>query len=254
MDDLLDLSWDQKSTPAVGGVSGKIKPPPPPPTTKPVHLQMGLSKTGVSSTPASSAPFSAPSAPKKNADDIFGSLIPSFGQTSEVSKSLHAMTLEERRRYDQQQSLSSLNSSSTLAGFAPGRPTPSYSFSQPAKPTPSPLNSGMSTPRGYDPGSMAGFSKPIPTSSPQSASGVASPIPKFHQPQPFQQQQHGLVNNPPRGLGRTLSPAMIPLQPERSNSPSPAATASSKDPFDSLLGDQISRGSPSLKNQTLNSM
>ncbi|KAF9363550.1 hypothetical protein BGX34_003841 [Mortierella sp. NVP85] len=257
MDDLLDLSWDQKSTPAVGGASGKIKPPPPPPTTKPVHLQMGLSKTGVSSTPASSAPFSAPSAPRKNADDIFGSLIPSFGQTSDVSKSLNAMTLEERRRYDQQQSLSSLNSSSTLAGFAPGRPTPSYSFSQPAKPTPSPLNSGMSTPRGYDPGNMVGFSKPISTSSP--TSGVASPIPKVHQPQPFQ-QQHGLLNNPPRhqsstgGLGRTLSPAMIPLQPERSNSPSPAATASSKDPFDSLLGDQISRGSPSIKNQTLNSI
>ncbi|KAK3809139.1 MAG: hypothetical protein J3Q66DRAFT_353057 [Benniella sp.] len=266
MDDLLDLSWDQKSTPAVGGVSGKIKPPPPPPTTKPVHLQMGLSKTGVSSTPASSAPFSAPSAPKKNADDIFGSLIPSFGQTSDVSKSLNAMTLEERRRYDQQQSLSSLNSSSTLAGFAPGRPTPSYSFSQPAKPTPSPLNSGMSTPRGYDPGNIAGFSKPIPTSSSQSTSGVASPIPKAHQPQPFQQQQHGSLNNPqrhqsstgwttsPGGLGRTLSPAMIPLQPERSTSPSPAATASSMDPFDSLLGDQISRGSPSLKNQTLNSI
>lgn len=185
--------------------------------------------------------------------------MPSFGQSaaSDISKNLNSMTLEERRRYDQQQSLGSLSNSSSSVGLTPGRPTPSYSLSQSDRSTIAPLNNGVSTPRGYDPGNITGFS-----------TGIASPSPKLHQPQPFQQQQHGTLNNlsrnqssaglmasPGGSQGRSLSPAMVPLQPARSNSPSPAAAAStSKDPFDTLLGDQISRSSPSFKNQSLNSI
>lgn len=269
MDDLLGLSWDQtpSSTAPVGagGAPGKVKLPPPPPTSKPVHLQMGLSKTGAASMSASSAHSSSSfSAPKKTPDDVFGSLMPSFGKNANVSKNLNAMSLEERRRYDQQQALGSLGSLSSFATLTPGQPTPSYPPSQPTKPTLTPSTNGLFTPGGFDPGNIAGFSKTAATSSPQSAPGIVSPTPRPHQPQPS--QQHGALNTlslnqSSAGLtassgsfGRSLSPAMVPLQPERSNNSSPAATTSSKDPFGSLLGDQFTRSNPSLKNQPMNSM
>ncbi|KAF9109324.1 hypothetical protein BGX27_007746 [Mortierella sp. AM989] len=305
MDDLLGLSWDQKGS---GGANGsnmgasgaKLKAPPPPPTSKPAHLQMGLSKTGLAPTPASSSistsqsfrgnnnstmsmgmgmgmgssitptPVSSSSVPKKNADDVFGSLMSSFSQnsTSDVSKNLGSMTLEERRRYDQQQqqqqSFSSLSSSPNFSSSSPARSmtSSSSSFSQPIRPSfASPVNGGSSIPRGYEPGSIPGLPRSSTTSSPQS---FASPIPKLPQSQSFQQtqQQQNMLNtlsgnqspaglmSSPGGLGRSLSPAMTPLQPERSNTASPSA----KDPFDALLGDQITRNSPSLKNQSLDSI
>ncbi|KAF9951929.1 hypothetical protein BGZ72_006653 [Mortierella alpina] len=131
MDDLLGLSWDQtgagparngNSTSNANGAGGmsaqKVKPVPPPPTSKPAHLQMGLSKVGLVPTPTGASAsiltpqpvrnnngLSTNSAPKKNADDVFGSLMPAFGQSnaSDITKNLNAMTLEERRRHDQQQ-------------------------------------------------------------------------------------------------------------------------------------------------------
>ncbi|KAF9345597.1 hypothetical protein BGX26_002966 [Mortierella sp. AD094] len=310
MDDLLGLSWDQKGSggangSSMGGAGAKLKPPPPPPTSKPVHLQMGLSKTGLTPTPASPAsipisqssrggssnimgmgmsmgmsssisptPVSSSSAPKKNADDVFGSLMSSFSQnsTSDTSKNLNSMTLEERRRYDQQQQqqqgFGSLSSSPSISSSNPVRPTASSSssFSQPSRSTfASPVNGGSSFSRGYEPGNIPGLPRSSTTPSPQpTLQAFASPIPKLPQP-----QQQNMLNNlsrnqspaglisPPGGLGRSLSPAMIPLQPERSNNASPsvmATTPTSKDPFDALLGDQISRNSPSLKNQSLNSI
>lgn len=301
----MGLSWEQKG-PAnnnlrqgangTGMTSGKVKPVPPPPTSKPAHLQMGLSKVGLVPTPASSnsLPASQPyrnnttgispspaASQKKNADDVFGSLMSSFGQnnTSGVTKSLNAMSLDERRRHDQQQqsnSWGSLSSSPTPASSASPYGTSSFNsssssgFSQPSRSTFSPAmnTSSTSTPRGFDPGNMAGLQRPIATSSPQPVSGFASPITKFpQQPQPLssQQQQFNLSRSQspagylasPGALGRSLSPAMTPLQPERSNSSSPstmASTPTSKDPFGALLGDQVSRNSPSMKNQSLNSM
>ncbi|KAF9576719.1 hypothetical protein EC968_005492 [Mortierella alpina] len=292
MDDLLGLSWDQtcarngttaSNAHGAGGMSTqKVKPPPPPPTSKPAHLQMGLSKAGLVPTPAgTSASILSPqparinhgvpanSAPKKNADDVFGSLMPTFGQSnaSGVTKNLNAMTLEERRRHDQQQQLmGSLNSSSGLSTPSPGHSgySSASGFSQPSRSTISPaMNASPLTPRGYDPGNIAGMQKTFATSS------SAQPQPTFASPTPtFQQPQQSFLNQSrtqspapflasPGSLGRSLSPAMTPLQPERSNSASPSAMAStptSKDPFDTLLGDQVSRSSPSLKNQSLNSL
>ncbi|KAF8931956.1 hypothetical protein BGZ58_007321 [Dissophora ornata] len=288
MDDLLGLSWDQKGSSHHGaGAAGGVKHPPPPRTSKPAHLQMGLSKTGYtpaskpaasfSSLSSSSANTASSSTPKKNADDIFGSLMPSFGQnSSDVTKTLNAMTLEERRRYDQQQQhkqhLQSLGSSSSSPGFASPSPArlASTSFSQPAQSTFAPRTNGVSSaPMGYDPRNNSGLPRTTATPTPQSLHGFASPTPNLQQPQPFQQQQQSMLNNlshsqspaglmaSPGGLGRSLSPAMTPLQPQRSSNSSPSTTAStptSKDPFDALLGDQISRNSPSLKNQSLNSI
>ncbi|KAK3836122.1 MAG: hypothetical protein J3R72DRAFT_387739 [Linnemannia gamsii] len=297
MDDLLGLSWDQKGprqgANGAGMTSGKVKPMPPPPTSKPAHLQMGLSKAGLVPTPTSSNSFPAPqphrnnnngvispspaASQKKNADDVFGSLMPAFG-TSNVTKSLNSMSLDERRRHDQQQqshSWGSLSSSPTPAAAA--SPFSSSSFnssssglSQPSRSTFSPaMNSSSSAPRGYDPGNLAGLQRPIATSSPQPIPGFASPIPKLPQPLSSQQQQQPFNlsrHQSPAGgylvspglLGRSLSPAMTPLQPERSNNSSPSTITStptiSRDPFDSLLGDQVSRSSPSLKNQSLNSI
>ncbi|KAI1317368.1 hypothetical protein EDD11_008548 [Mortierella claussenii] len=291
MDDLLGLSWDQKGSPNTDAANGgqswgspKARPPPPPPTSKPVHLQMGLSKTGVASTPMSGSSYSAtkgtgmsaslsasftasagaPTAPKKNADDVFGSLMPSFGQNgaSDVAKGLNAMTLEERRQYDQQQRQQQQGSFGSLSS-SPGLASPS-----PVRPAPSPAST-----RGYDPGNLTGLSKPSTASSPQPPTFV-SPIPKLQQPQPFvaqlQQQQSPLSRHQspagasaawmasPNGLGRSLSPAMTPLQPSRSNNSSPSTMTStpttSKDPFGTLLGDQISRSSSANKNQSLNAI
>ncbi|KAG0201117.1 hypothetical protein BGX33_010511 [Mortierella sp. NVP41] len=303
MDDLLGLSWEQKGAAnarqgvnGTGMASGKVKPVPPPPTSKPAHLQMGLSKAGLVPTPASNNPLLAPqpyrssnvitgispspsaSSQKKNADDVFGSLMPSFGQNSSsgISKSLNSMTLDERRRHDQQQQfLGSMSSSPTPTPVASASPfstssfnSSSSGFSQPPRSTFSPSMNTSSAPRGYDPGNIAGLQRPIATASPQPVSGFASPIPKFQQPQPqsSQQQQFNLSCNQspaatgylasPGALGRSLSPAMTPLQPERSNNSSPSTMAStptaSRDPFDSLLSDQVSRNSPSIKNQSLN--
>ncbi|KAF9290446.1 hypothetical protein BGZ88_007337 [Linnemannia elongata] len=308
MDDLLGLSWEQKgpannnnSANGAGMASGKVKPVPPPPTSKPAHLQMGLSKVGLVPTPASSSPIPAPqpyrnnttgissssaSSQKKNADDVFGSLMSSFGQntSSGVTKNLNAMSLDERRRHDQQQqsnSWGSVSSSPTPASSASPFGSSSFNsssssgFSQPSRSTFSPaMNSSSSTAsRGYDPGNIPGLQRPIATSSPQPVPGFASPIPKFPQPQSLssqqqqqQQQQFNLSRNQspaggylasPGVLGRSLSPAMTPLQPERSNNSSPstmASTPTSKDPFGALLGDQVSRNSPSMKNQSLNSI
>ncbi|KAI7820778.1 hypothetical protein BC939DRAFT_478657 [Gamsiella multidivaricata] len=296
MDDLLGLSWEQKTTGSAGTTATGIKsskPPPPPPTSKPIHLQMGLSKSGLVPTPAplsaqpyrnnntmgssfnssssSMASSSSSVAPKKNADDIFGSLMPSFGQNaaSDVSKNLNSMTLEERRRHDQQQS--SLSSSPSFASPTPAHPTLSSSslFSQASRSTFTPPINGASTAsRGRGPENIAGLSRTTATPSPQPAMAFASPIPKLQQPQPFSQQQT-MSSNPsrnqspagltasPGALGRSLSPAMIPLQPERSNSASPStatSTSTPKDPFGALLGDQISRSNPSLKNQSLNAI
>ncbi|KAG9063003.1 hypothetical protein KI688_004603 [Linnemannia hyalina] len=307
MDDLLGLSWEQKGSAnnnnnrqganGAGMASGKVKPVPPPPTSKPAHLQMGLSKVGLVPTPASSNSLPAPqpyrnnttgissspaSSQKKNADDVFGSLMSSFGQntSSGAAKSLNAMSLDERRRHDQQQqsnSWGSQSSSPTPASSASPFGSSSFNsssspgFSQPSRSAFSPaMNTSSSTiPRGYDPGNIAGLQRPIATSSPQPVPGFASPIPKFPQSQPLssqQQQQFNLSRNQspaggylasPGVLGRSLSPAMTPLQPERSNNSSPstmASTPTSKDPFGALLGDQVSRNSPSMKNQSLNSI
>ncbi|KAF9286165.1 hypothetical protein BGZ68_003156 [Mortierella alpina] len=295
MDDLLGLSWDQTGAGAArngntatsahdtGGMSTqKVKPPPPPPTSKPAHLQMGLSKVGLVPTPAGASAsiltpqpvrhsngLSATSAPKKNADDVFGSLMPAFGQSnaSDATKSLNAMTLEERRRHDQQQQLmGSLGSSSGLSSPSPGPSAYSSAsgFSQPSRSAVSPvMNTIPLTPRGYDPGNIAGFQRPFATSSsPQLQPTFASPTPTFQQPQqsllnPSRTQSPAPFLASPGSLGRSLSPAMTPLQPERSNSASPstmASTPTSRDPFDTLLGDQVSRSSPSLKNQSLNSL
>ncbi|KAF9932483.1 hypothetical protein FBU30_008056 [Linnemannia zychae] len=295
MDDLMGLSWEQKGPANKGMTSGKLKATPPPPTSKPAHLQMGLSKTGLVPTPASSNPLPAPqpyrnnnngiisSSPaasqKKNADDIFGSLMPAFGQNSASNnKSLNSMSLDERRRYDQQQqshSWGSLSNTSTPSTTATPLSSSSFNSSsgfvsqQSPRSTLSPAMNVSSEPRGYDPGNIAGIHKPIVASSPQPIAGLASPIPKFPQPQslPSQQQQQpfNLARNQspvgflatPGVLGRSLSPSMTPLQPERSNTSSPSIISSiptSKDPFDALLGDQVSRSSPSLKNQSLNSI
>ncbi|KAF9984621.1 hypothetical protein BGZ75_003783 [Mortierella antarctica] len=290
MDDLLGLSWDQtgarngntaSNANGAGGMSTqKAKHPPPPPTSKPAHLQMGLSKVGLVPTPAgASASILTPqpvrnnnglpanSAPKKNADDVFGSLMPAFGQSnaSGVTKSLNAMTLEERRRHDQQQQLmGSLGSSSGLSSSGPAYSSASGFSQQPSRSTISPaMNASPLTPRGYDPGNIAGMQRTFATSSPP------QPQPTFASPTPTSQQPQQSLLNPsrthspapflasPGSLGRSLSPAMTPLQPDRSNSASPstlASTPTSKDPFDTLLGDQVSRSSPSLKNQSLNSL
>ncbi|KAF9432665.1 hypothetical protein BGZ76_010495 [Entomortierella beljakovae] len=283
MDDLLSLSWDQKPSNGntMGSIGGKAKSPPPPPTSKPAHLQMGLSKTGLTPTPANPLPkpsssfsSSSSSLPKKNPDDVFGSLMPSFGQTSNVTKSLNSMTLEERRRHDQQQqqqqSLGSLSSSPSFSGSSSARPIPqsSSSFSQPVRPAfaSSPVNGT----------SLYGSPRSTTTPPPQQSNlqPIASPIPKLPQPQSFQQtsQQNFSSNlsrtqSPANGflvspgvLGRSISPSMNVLQPERSNNASPLTTAtnsSSRDPFDTLLGDQISKNGASgssQKNQSLNSI
>ncbi|CAO3570368.1 unnamed protein product [Mortierella alpina] len=293
MDDLLGLSWDQtgardgntaSNANGTGGMSTqKTKPPPPPPTSKPAHLQMGLSKVGLVPTQAGASasiltpqPVSSSNglsatgyAPKKNADDVFGSLMPAFGQSNAtgVTKNLNAMTLEERRRHDQQQQLKgSLNSSS---GFSSPSPAPSAyasapGFSQPTRSSISPaMNASPMTPRGYDPGNIAGMQRPFAASSPaQPQPTFAAPTPTFQPPQqsllnPSRTQSPAPFLASPGSLGRSLSPAMTPLQPERSNSSSPstmASTPTSKDPFDALLGDQVPRSSPSLKNQSLNSL
>ncbi|KAF9901273.1 hypothetical protein EC991_006292 [Linnemannia zychae] len=300
MDDLLGLSWDQKGprqgANGAGMASGKVRPMPPPPTSKPAHLQMGLSKAGLVPTPASSNPPpvyrnnannngvispSPAAAQKKNADDVFGSLIPAFGQNtaSNVTKSLNSMSLDERRRHDQQQQSRSWGSlSSSPTPTTPASPFSSStlnlstsSFSQPSRSTASPaVNILTPAPRGYDPGNLAGLQRPIAASSPQPIPAFASPTPKLPLPFSSQQQQQPFNlsrNQSPAGgylaspgaLGRSLSPAMTPLQPERSNNSSPSTMAptsitSLRDPFDSLLGDQVSRSSPALKNQSLNSI
>ncbi|KAG0208161.1 hypothetical protein BGX28_000776 [Mortierella sp. GBA30] len=289
MDDLLGLSWDQKGNgsahhgnaglntgPNAGG-QHKVKPAPPPPTSKPAHLQMGLSKVGLTPTPASSSSSiltpqplrnngpgtSSALAPKKNADDVFGSLMPSFGQSSssDVTKNLNAMSLDERRRYDQQQhyigSLSSSSSPSLLsASPSPSTYSSTSSFSQPPRSSMSPVvNANQSASRGYDPGNIAGVQRSFATSSPTPITAFAAPIPTTLQPQqsilnPSRNQSPASFIASPGSMGRSLSPAMTPLQPDRSNT----STPTSKDPFDALLGDQVSRSSPALKNQSLNSL
>ncbi|KAF8964844.1 hypothetical protein BGZ46_000718 [Entomortierella lignicola] len=316
MDDLLGLSWDQKGSSSGNGSSmggattigqTKVKPIPPPPTSKPVHLQMGLSKTGFTPTTTTSSlssqqssrggmgmsmgiglsptpvvtSSSSPSssiAPKKNADDVFGSLMPSFGQNS-ATKNLNSMTLEERRRYDQQQQQQQQQGFGSLSS-SPARSltssSSSSSFSQPGfSSIGSSMNgaAGSSNRRGYEPtntpGSQRSTSSTTTTSLPQpSPQTFVSPTPKLQlNPQTqnilnnnnlsrTQSPTQGLVTPPPGGLGRSLSPSMVLLQPERSNNVSPSGSSStnSKDPFDALLGDQISRNSPSLKNQSLNAI
>ncbi|KAG0260397.1 hypothetical protein BG011_001926 [Mortierella polycephala] len=215
MDDLIGLSWDQKgssnaNTSSFNNLSNsagaKIKHPPPPPTAKPAHLQMGLSKTGITPTTA---------------------------------------------------------------------PAPTNSFSNNVNGLGNGRGNGIGIGNGNGNGndSFAGLSKPftIPSSQPTpTLSSLAAPIPRF--PPSLQQQQkfQGMALNTsrnqspvsflasPGSMGRSLSPAMTSLQPERSKSSSPATDSSTptppKDPFDALLGDKISRSSSSVKNQSLNSM
>ncbi|KAF9960205.1 hypothetical protein BGZ70_008664 [Mortierella alpina] len=231
MDDLLGLSWDQtgarngniaSNANGTGGMSAqKAKPPPPPPTSKPAHLQMGLSKVGLVPTPAGSSAsiltpqpvrsnngLSATSAPKKNADDVFGSLMPAFGQSNAtgVAKNLNAMTLEERRRHDQQQQLKgSLNNSSGYSSPSSGpfAYASAPGFSQPSRSAISPgMNASPLTPKGYDPGNIAGMQRTFAASSP------AQPQPTFAAPTPtFQQPQQSLLNprynTPPPGQSTT---------------------------------------------------
>ncbi|KAF9913986.1 hypothetical protein BX616_009191 [Lobosporangium transversale] len=300
MDDLLGLSWDNKgsttttttttTTSGVAGWSNNVKPSPPPPTVKPAHLQMGLNKTGLTPTPVTSASsylnnnntrgtnmgmgLSSSSAStttstttsKKRADEVFESLMPSFGQNaaSNISKSLDSMSLEERRRYDQQRqqfpSASSIGGPFNLGNHnsRSNSPAPSSSslssssFSQSIRPAFTPPVNGASAlvstsaPRGNGSGSAAGPSKPIATASPQpAAQAFTSSIPKLQQPQPAlpQQQTAFLGHQKPAGAG-TGAGLMA----------SPSGLAP-KDPFGALLGDQISsRSSPSLKDQSLDSI
>ncbi|KAF9379541.1 hypothetical protein CPB97_008907 [Podila verticillata] len=269
--------------PPPGGLSssGKVKPPVPPVSSKPANFQMNstpafnnsnnlsnLNNTPFSSTSSSyqqhsinrnnvnafpqpltpmmnSSMSSSSSTPKKPADDVFGSLMSSFGQSSssasDSTKNLNAMTLDERKRYDQQQLLGSQSSS------------PSYT-----SPTSRSLNSssaGTPTPRGFDPNSLAG-STSFSAGSPK-PQAFASPTPKF-QPAltPSRNQSPSGFLASPGSMGRSVSPSMTPLQPERSNnsSPAPSTGGAPRDPFDALLGDQVSRSTPVPKNQSLNSI
>ncbi|KAG0044483.1 hypothetical protein BGZ83_010309 [Gryganskiella cystojenkinii] len=348
MDDLLGLSWNPNTTNQArpgGAAAAGHKATPPPPVKKPAHLQMGLSKDGLVPTPAASFSSSSSSSPqpqqpfrsntlssstygvtnnstKKTADDVFGSLMPSFGGSSaDLSKNLNSMSLEERRRHDQQQqqqqfmgSIGDRSSPASAASSSSGYASPALSSPSlgPSSVFPGNFNGnnnnnnnsnlrqgGMSSisngslatsnfasaspipVRGYDPGRIGGagaFStlQPTTTSSPKS---FASPSPRSQplqpqlQPLPGMASPAGMRNQSPvvtgsnsyssypsglapaGGLGRSLSPAMTPLQPERSNNASPASmNSNSKDPFEMLLGDQVSRNSPSLNNQSLNSI
>ncbi|GJJ78738.1 hypothetical protein EMPS_11097 [Entomortierella parvispora] len=130
----------------------------------------------------------------------------------------------------------------------------SFAASSSSSPTP---------PRGYDPGKIGGFSPLMPTlsSSPRlpPVQSQLQPLPGMTNPGPRNQTSgSSFSNTTPGGLGRSMSPAMTPLQPERSNNASPASTvgssSNSKDPFDMLLGDQVSRSNSALKNQSLNSI
>ncbi|KAF9307100.1 hypothetical protein BGZ74_011301 [Mortierella antarctica] len=263
--------------------SGKVKPPVPPVSSKPANFQMNskpalssnnnlnsLNNTSLSSASSSgyqqqsinrtntnalpqpltpmmnSSMSSSSSAPKKPVDDVFGSLMSSFGQGSSASdstKNLNAMTLDERKRYDQQQLLGSMSSS------------PSYN-----SPMSRSLNSsgaGTPIPKGFDPNNLAGSSSAaVGSPKPQA---FASPTPKFQQPAltPSRNQSPSGFLASPGSMGRSISPSMTPLQPERSNNSSPAQSISAgalRDPFDALLGDQVSRSTPALKNQSLNSI
>ncbi|KAG0340402.1 hypothetical protein BG000_012050 [Podila horticola] len=263
--------------------SGKVKPPVPPVSSKPANFQMNskpslndsnnlnsLNNTSFSSASSSSyqqhssnrtnsntlpqpltsmmnsSMSSSSSAPKKTADDVFGSLMSSFGQgsssASDTAKNLNAMTLDERMRYDHQQLLGSMSSS------------PSYT-----SPMSHSLNSsgaGTPAPRGFDPNNLVGSSSAVGSPKPQV---FASPTPKFQQPAltPSRNQSPSGFLASPGSMGRSISPSMTPLQPERSNNSSPAQSISAgapRDPFDALLGDQVSRSTPAPKNQSLNSI
>lgn len=262
--------------------SGKVKPPVPPVSSKPANFQMNpkpafnssnnlsnlnnisflstsssyqqhsINRTNVNAPPQSLTPLmnssmsSSSSTPKKPADDVFGSLMSSFGQSSstasDTTKNLNAMTLDERKRYDQQQLLGSLSSS------------PSYT-----SPMSRSLNSsgaGTPTPRGFDPNNLAG-STSFSAGSPK-PQAFASPTPRFQQPAltPSRNQSPPGFLVSPESMGRSMSPSMTLLQPERSNnsSPAPSTGGATRDPFDALLGDQVSRSTPVPKNQSLNSM
>ncbi|KAG0343975.1 hypothetical protein BG004_004858 [Podila humilis] len=311
MDDLLGLSWDQKtatngtSQPGSaarnggsaslngqrpGGValpgmaslssSGKVKPPVPPVSSKPPNFQMGskhdlsnssnIINNSINNNNSSNSSFSpnynalqqpltpkmnstiSSSASKKPAEDVFGSLMSSFSQggpsaasSSHSAKILNGMTLDERRRYDQQQQfLGSLSSSP--------------SFASPMSQSLNNSGAGTPTPRGLDPNNIVGSASFSAAGSPKLQS-LASPTAKFQQPvqTPSRNQSPQALLASPGSIGRSLSPSMVPLQPERSNNSSPSNSSAmgvSRDPFDSLLGDQVSRAAAAPKNQSLNSI
>ncbi|KAG0027486.1 hypothetical protein BGZ81_005528 [Podila clonocystis] len=264
--------------------SGKVKPPVPPVSSKPANFQMnskpslsssnnlnslyntslssasssGIQQHSITRTNANALPqplkpmmnssmSSSSSAPKKPADDVFGALMSSFGQgssSSDSTKNLSVMTLDERKRYDQQQLLGSMSSS------------PSYT-----SPMSHSLNSsgtGTPTARGFDPNNLSGSSSFSAVGSPK-PQAFASPTPIFQQSvlTPSRNQSPSGFLASPGSMGRSISPSMTPLQPERSNNSSPAQSISIgalRDPFDTLLGDQVSRSSPAPKNQSLNSI
>ncbi|KAF9422515.1 hypothetical protein BGZ94_008555 [Podila epigama] len=233
-------------------------------SSSPAFSQQPLVPTAYSTISPAALVSSTGAPAAKKADDAFSALMSSFGysvsSTDSASKNRNAMSLDERKRHDQQQQFLGSFSNSPTNSSPLSRSLGSMSGTGTPTPTPAPA------PRGFDPNQLLGSaSGSMPaatvTGSPRNPQGFASPKPStFQQPvmTPNRNQSPSGFLASPGSMGRSISPSMVPLQPERSNNASPAQTLSTtnkpQDPFGALLGNQVSRNSPAAKNQSLNAI